>query len=58
MEPGSGGGNLLTRPFGLRIIMTSVGLKPALGLRIIRPKIDSVAEFAIRAYELIVHYTE
>lgn len=55
---GGGSGNLLTRPFGLRAIMISVGLKPERGLRIIRPVFVSVNDFAVRAFEEITRFTE
>ncbi len=53
-----GGGDNLTRPVGLRAIIVAAGLKPERGLRIIRPAIVSVFEFAVRSFEEIVHYTE
>ncbi len=55
---GSGGGNHLGRPFGLRAIMVAAGLKPERGLRIVRPLIVSVSDFAVKSFEEIVHYTE
>jgi len=53
-----GGGSNLTRPVGLRAIIVAAGLKPERGLRIIRPAIVSVFEFAVKSFEEIVHYTE
>ncbi len=38
--------------------MVAAGLKPERGLRIVRPLIVSVSDFAVKSFEEIVHYTE
>jgi hypothetical protein len=56
--PPGGQGDHLARPFSLRPIMISVHLAPARGLRIVRPRVTSVFQFCVQAFEGITRYTE